>query len=109
MCRLFNITAMNKWDKNIQPYMREIEDMAAGGASTKEIAAKLNVAYSTFRKYYKEHEELAAALQRGKNRARRVIEKALTDQKAPAIMKTGGTKRTAPYVKSTLPRPDQQG
>ena len=44
MCRLFNITAMNKWDKNIQPYMREIEDMAAGGASTKEIAAKLNVA-----------------------------------------------------------------
>lgn len=109
MCRLFNITAMNKWDKNIQPYMREIEDMAAGGASTKEIAGKLNVAYSTFRNYVKEHEELAAALQRGKNRARRVIEKALADQKAPAIMKTGGTKRTAPYVKSTLPRPDQQG
>lgn len=113
-CRPFNICggrALNKWETNIEPYLKEIEDMAARGANTKEIASKLNVAYSTFRKYSKEKQELASALQRGKNTAKRVMEKALADQKTPGRIKTPVARRQVPYVKTTqgTPRPDQQG
>ena len=102
---------MGKWENNIRPYIREIEDMAARGMSVKDIAGKMNVAYSTFRKYIKENEELASAIKRGKNRAQRVVEKALADQNTPGHKISPGAKRTAPYVKTTpgAPRPDQQG
>lgn len=102
---------MSKWESNIAPYMREIEDWASRGASTKEIAGKLNVAYSTFRKYSKQHEELGAALRRGKNKAKRIMEKALASQDTPGRVNTPRAKRTVPYVKSApgTPRPDQQG
>ena len=102
---------MNKWETNISPYLKEIEDMAARGASAKEIAKKLNVAYSTFRKYSKERQELASALKRGKNTAKRIAEKALAEYKPPGSVKPPGVKRQVPYVKTTqaIPRPDQQG
>lgn len=101
---------MGKWETNIKPYMKEIEDMAAHGASTKEIAGKLNVAYSTFRKYVRMEPELGSALKRGKNKAKRIMEKALASQDTTGKATAPGIKRVAPYVKSTsTPRPDQQG
>lgn len=103
---------MSKWDTNIEPYMKEIEDWARRGASEKEIASNLNVAYSTFRKYARQKQELQAALTRGKRHARRVMQQALQKQsprdKNPPPDRTpaplgipGGTLHT--------PRPDQQG
>lgn len=105
------IAKMNKYKSHIKPYMLEIEKWAGRGASEKEIAEKLGVGYSTFRKHVNTEPELSAALQRGKRRAQKVIEKALaTDgcfdrpqaRPAPApvaiYMKDGGVKR-----------PDQNG
>ena len=101
---------MGKWETNVAPYIKEIEEMAAHGATTKEIAGKLNVAYSTFRKYSKQEPELASALKRGKNKAKRIMEKALAAQDTPGRIIPPGVKRTAPYVKSApTHRPDQQG
>lgn len=100
---------MSKWESNIEPYIREVEEWAGRGAQTKEIAEKLGVGYSTLRKCIKEHQELAAALNRGRARAKRVIEKALAQKDPPGPTKTTGGSRMVPYVKSTTPRPDQQG
>ena len=100
---------MSKWESNIEPYIREVEEWAGRGAKTKEIADKLGVGYSTLRKCIKEHQELAAALNRGRARAKRVIEKALAQKDPPGPTKTTGGSRMVPYVKSTTPRPDQQG
>ena len=61
---------MNKWDSHIEPYLYEIEKMARKGADEKEIANKLGVAYSTFRKYVKSRSELSSALTRGKRAAK---------------------------------------
>lgn len=99
---------MNKWDNSISPYVREIEEWAAKGATVKEISDKLNVGCSTFRKYCKDKPELAAALTRGRNRAKRVMERALAEQDTPG-RNTPGVQKIPPYVKSTIPRPDQQG
>ena len=102
---------MSKWDTNISPYISEIEDWAGRGASVKEIAGKLNVAYSTFRKYSKIEQELSAALNRGRSRAKRVVEKALAEQEHARVEQRGSSE-IPPYVKSIysdVPRPDQQG
>lgn len=102
---------MGKWETNVAPYIKEIEDMAAHGATTKEIAGKLNVAYSTFRKYSKQEPELASALKRGKNKAKRIMAKALAEQTPSRKITPPSLKQVAPYVKSPsgVARPDQQG
>lgn len=46
----------NKWDTHIKPYMKEIESWAQQGVPQKEIAAKLGISYTTFRKYIKTDE-----------------------------------------------------
>lgn len=100
---------MSKWDTNVAPFLLEIEEWAGRGAKAKEIADKLGVGYSTLRKYIKERQELAAAMKRGENKAKRVVEKALAQKEPPGARKATGADKMAPYVKSTLPRPDQQG
>lgn len=100
---------MSKWESNIKPYLREIEEWAGRGIGMKEIAKNLNVAYSTLRAYVKSQEELAAALTRGKNKAKRKIEKALAEDAPRPQITPRGPKNNTPYVKSNTPRPDQQG
>ena len=108
---------MGKYETNIKPYMKEIEDWARHGASEKEIAGNLGVAYSTFRRYVKKDQELQAALTRGKHHARKVMEKALANQERPGIQegasttKRGGPLGYTPGVSGKPPmvRPDQQG
>lgn len=106
---------MNKYETNIKPYVKEIEDWARKGASEKEIAGKLNVAYSTFRRYVKKDQELQAAITRGKRHAKKVVEKALAQQastkaKPTPAMQVGPLTNTPGFGgKGQAYRPDQQG
>ena len=43
--------AKSKYDTHVLPNLDKIEEWAKAGATAKEIAGKLNIAYSTFRKY----------------------------------------------------------
>lgn len=108
--------AMNKYETNIKPYVKEIEDWTRRGASEKEIACNLNVAYSTFRRYVKKDQELQAALTRGKRHAKKVMENALAQQKTKAspgsaLPVNRGTPSNTPGVsgRGQPYRPDQQG
>ena len=102
---------MNQYESHIKPYLLEIEKWAGKGATEKEIAGKIGVSYSTLRKHVNTEPELAAAIKRGRNHARKVIEKALAQEgqvsRSPAVqmpepatiyIKAGGTAR-----------PDQNG
>lgn len=100
---------MNKWETNIEPYLSEIESWARRGAHEKEIAEKLNVSYSTFRKCVKSKQELESALKRGKRHAEKIVEKALAQQGLSERPTPGVRKEPAPYIKTGGPRPDQQG
>lgn len=102
---------MNKWETHIEPYLYEIEKMARKGASGKEIASKLGVGYSTFRKYEKSKSELSSAMTRGKNYAQKVIDKALNVEAPKAQPKMRSVQEPATiYIKpGGKSRPDQQG
>lgn len=107
---------MSKYETHIKPYVREIEEWARHGASEREIAGKLNVAYSTFRRYVKDDQELKAALNRGRRHARKVVENALANQGAQGRSSRphsgkGGTLGKIPGGSKGTPafRPDQQG
>lgn len=101
---------MNKYDTHIRPYLTEIEKWAGKNAGEKEIADKLGVAYSTFRKYAKSKPELASAVKRGKKHAKRIIEKALAaeERKPSAPARTEQTPLLI-YNKGGGKRPDQNG
>lgn len=43
--------AKSKYESNVQPHLDKIVKWAEKGATTKDIAAKLKIAYSTFRRY----------------------------------------------------------
>lgn len=43
--------AKSKYESNVAPHLGKIEAWAREGATAKEIAGKLHIAYSTFRKY----------------------------------------------------------
>ena len=43
--------AKSKYETHVLPYLEKIADWAKAGATAKEIAEKLHIAYSTFRKY----------------------------------------------------------
>ena len=43
--------AKSKYETHVSPYLGKIENWARKGATAKEIAGKLRIAYSTFRKY----------------------------------------------------------
>ena len=66
-----------KYERYILPRLKEIKLWAEQGASQEEIAEKLKVASSTFRKYRKEHPELEEAFQIGDEAAVEEVEAAL--------------------------------
>ena len=58
-----------KYEKNVLPRIEEISAWAKVGVSDENIAKNLKVAYSTFRKYCAEHEELAEVMKNAKGSA----------------------------------------
>lgn len=111
---------MNKWGTNIEPFVADIEEWAGRGASEKEIAGKLGVGYSTFRRYAKEQQELKAALKRGKRHARTVVNRALSQSPPASASPSPRPEYGAPGSADPPPvsypgggkgpaRPDQQG
>lgn len=67
----------NKYHTHVEPKLLLIEAWARDGLIDEDIAKKLGVAYSTFRKYRDEQEALSAALKRGKEVADVEVENAL--------------------------------
>lgn len=67
----------NKYHTHVEPKLLLIEAWARDGLIDEDIAKKLGVAYSTFRKYRDGHEALSAALKRGKEVADVEVENAL--------------------------------
>lgn len=49
--------AKSKYESHVLPYLDKITDWVSNGATAKETAGKLKVAYSTFRKYLDEGEK----------------------------------------------------
>lgn len=67
----------NKYQSHVEPKLLLVEAWARDGTIDEEIAKKLGVSYSTFRKYRDEYEALSAALKRGKEVADVEVENAL--------------------------------
>lgn len=67
----------NKYRTHVAPFLKEIGQMAADGATEAEIAKKLRVAYSTFKFYKREHPELTDVLMTSKELADLNVEAAL--------------------------------
>lgn len=67
----------NKYHTHVEPKLLLIEAWARDGLIDEDIAKKLGVAYSTFRKYRDEYQALSAALKRGKEVADIEVENAL--------------------------------
>lgn len=55
----------DKYKKFVEPYLSKIEEMALT-MSEEDIAKTLGISYSTFRRYKSDHEQLKAALQKGR-------------------------------------------
>lgn len=54
-----------------------IESMVEGGSTDKEIAEKIGMSYSTFRRYKSKNSELKAAIAQGKDKKNQLVEQAL--------------------------------
>lgn len=66
-----------KYHTNVEPHLDQIPDWRIQGLTEEQIAKKLGVAYSTFRKYRDEHPALSAALKKGKEELIIELEKTL--------------------------------
>lgn len=65
--------AKSKYEKFIQPNLEIISGFAKKGIPEEEIAKHFKIAYSTFRKYKSEHEELQEALSLGNVEANAIL------------------------------------
>lgn len=66
-----------KYETHIQPRLEYVRASARMGTPEREIAAGLQVSYSTFREYKKKHPELAQALSQGAKDANAAVENSL--------------------------------
>ncbi|WP_206460413.1 helix-turn-helix transcriptional regulator [Anaerovorax sp. IOR16] len=69
--------AKTKYETQVEPKIDEISSWAREGMIDKDIASKLNIAYSTFREYVKKHSALSAALKTNKEQADAKVESSL--------------------------------
>lgn len=99
----------SKWDTHIKPYMKEIESWAQQGTPQKEIAAKLGISYTTFRKYIKADKKLERLLKQGKIKAKRKVERALATRDAKPRPRQIAKPTEIPLKKADGKRPDQNG
>ncbi|AGK95396.1 hypothetical protein [Clostridium pasteurianum] len=61
----------------IKDNLELIESMVEKGSTDKQIAEKIGIGYSTFRKYKAQNEELKAAMAQGKEKKNQAVEQAL--------------------------------
>ena len=97
----------SKWETHISPYMAEIESWAQQGVPQRQIAGKLGVSYTTFRKYVKKDEKLQHLLKSGKQRAQRKVDRALATKEPRPRRKQAPTE--VPMKQGGSKRPDQNG
>lgn len=104
----------NKYFSNVKPHLKEIKEMRAKGATEKQIASVLNVAYSSFQKYKEQHKELLEALDSGVNELNFTLRgklyelamgKTLTEEKETIITNPDGSQTIKREIitKETLP------
>lgn len=55
----------NKYYTNVKPHLDYIKEMRANGATERQIASALKIAYSSFNNYKEQHKELRDALEQG--------------------------------------------
>lgn len=67
----------NKYETHVIPFLEVISAWCKQGASDEEIAKKLGIAYSTFRRYKSEHPELEEAMKFSKEHADLNVEASL--------------------------------
>lgn len=67
----------SKYETNVEPYLEAIEQMARNGMMEKDIAKKLNIAWSTWWTYKKQYPNLSNALRTNREIADLAIENAL--------------------------------
>lgn len=89
--------------------MKEIESWAQQGIPQKEIAVKLGISYTTFRKYIKADKKLERLLKQGKMRAKRKVERALATRDAKPRLRSTPKPTEIPLKKAAGKRPDQSG
>lgn len=64
-------------EERIQDNLTLIESMVSAGSTDKEIAEKLGISYSTFRRYKSQNSALKEAIAQGKNKKNELVEQAL--------------------------------
>lgn len=68
---------MKSNEEKINSSLTLIESWVESGLTEKEIAKKLNISYSTFRRYKGENEDLKQAIAQGKDKKNELVEQAL--------------------------------
>lgn len=99
----------SKWETHISPYMNEVESWAQQGVPQRQIAEKLGVSYTTFRKYVKKNTKLDQLLKAGRQRAKRKVDKALATKEPVRRRKARPTPTEVPMKQGGTKRPDQNG
>ena len=99
----------SKWETHIRPYMAEIENWTQQGMPQRDIAGKLGVSYTTFRKYVKKDEKLQRLLKSGKQRAKRKVDRALAAKEPRPRPKARPEPTEVPVRQGRVGRPDQSG
>jgi transposase len=74
---VFKIARSDSFQDIIESRLSEIESWVEQGDTDKDIAEKLGVGYSTFRKYKTDSVALKGAIATGKDKANQAVEKAL--------------------------------
>lgn len=70
----------SKYETHVEPRLHVVEGWCRDGLIEEEIAKRLGVAYSTFRRYKNEHQALLAALKTGKEEADYRVENKLYEK-----------------------------
>lgn len=102
---------MSRWETHVSPFLPEIEKWARKGSSDMQIAGKLGIGYSTFRRCKKEHPEVAQILARARKDKEQIVKRALAENKPPSANTPGGHVKTGALAvgPGSHVRPDQQG
>ncbi|MBB6622557.1 Xaa-His dipeptidase [Clostridium gasigenes] len=68
---------MKSIEEIIKENLRSIESMVAEGSTDKEIAEKIGISYSTFKRYKAQNSELKAIIAQGKDKKNQTVEQSL--------------------------------
>lgn len=68
---------MKDYEKKIKDSLNQIESWVEQGMTDKEIAQKLGMSYSTFRRYKSQNSDLKGAIAQGKDKNKQLVEQAL--------------------------------